>query len=777
MVRLSNRRLLIDERPVIVLAGEVHYFRLSRSDWADRIKKTKEAGCNALASYIPWIIHEEVEGDFDLSGRKRPEHNVGEFIDMCHAAGLWFIARPGPFVMGEMKNEGIPFWVYEKCPDAIPTTWEGKKGSSKNLSYLHPDYLRFVKRWYSQIMPVLSSRLQGQGGSVIGVQLDNEIGMLQCWTGETDMSEDVLCDLAAWLHMHYSDAELRARYPFDLNDPIARAKAVWSPADAWASHLRTDYNEFLRRHFAQYASTLRSYAEEFGVKDVPFVINIHGSGGGRATTFPIGISQTFAAYTQGEGFWGASDHYLGELTRQNAGDLYFLNAFMAAVNRPEQPLSSMEFEAGTGDYGDNGASRYTGAAADFKSRLSVVQGNRLLNHYLLAGGHNPKLEVPRHDGNDRAATTGERHGFAAPIGPEGQLDPLYLALKETNQTLLAVADKLADMDEEHDNIALGFVPDYYATDVKHPGAIQDVVSKLEDARGPLEGLVRYMLDAGLSFPAVNLQAEIARSVKAIAFASSLCLGKTEQMRLVDFVKRGGNLLFYGRLPVLDFEGEACTVFADALGLKVKPIVQADKRALAIQGVGWARHEPELAEWQIQPFDPGRGEVFMRVVQSDDVVGASYRLGGGEAFVLTAEISMRRNLWRSLFDRLGASPAVRHDCELGGVLLNRLSNRAGERFISLINLDAEDKTLRITGFSQPVFLEGRKAKLLPVGVSFGGVRVRQSSAEIVRRDGDSVWFRGGKSAEWVEFESPVHSNLPIDGIRLEIPAGVREVRVW
>ncbi|MFX8320111.1 hypothetical protein ABTL33_18845, partial [Acinetobacter baumannii] len=91
--------------------------------------------------------------------------------------------------------------------------------------------------------------------------------------------------------------------------------------------------------------TLREFAEEGGVKGIPFVINIHGSGGGRATTFPIGISQTYPAYTQAPEFWGSSDHYLGDITRQNVGDLYMLNAFMAAVNLTDQPLSSIEFEA------------------------------------------------------------------------------------------------------------------------------------------------------------------------------------------------------------------------------------------------------------------------------------------------------------------------------------------------------------------------------------------------------------------------------------------------
>ena len=104
MAHFENRRFIVGRKPVLVLSGEIHYFRLARKDWHDRIRKAKEAGCNAVASYIPWIYHEETQGQVDLTGKRRPEADLGAFIDLCREEGLWFMARPGPFVMGEMKN-------------------------------------------------------------------------------------------------------------------------------------------------------------------------------------------------------------------------------------------------------------------------------------------------------------------------------------------------------------------------------------------------------------------------------------------------------------------------------------------------------------------------------------------------------------------------------------------------------------------------------------------------------------------------------------------------
>ena len=114
-----------------------------------------------------------------------------------------------------------------------------------------------------------------------------------------------------------------------------------------------------------------------------------------------------------------SDLYLGDLTVENVPDLYVANAFGAAVQGEDQPLTSLEFEAGTGDYGEDLSRLIAPESVELKTRLCLAQGNRLINIYLFAGGHNPHLEAPVHDGNDRIAFTGERHGFAAPVDPEG----------------------------------------------------------------------------------------------------------------------------------------------------------------------------------------------------------------------------------------------------------------------------------------------------------------------------------------------------------------------
>ena len=88
MIEIKNKQILIDGTPRLIMCGEIHYFRLGREEWQDRIDKLKAAGCNAVASYIPWLCHEPVEGQIDLNGTTRPALDLGAFIDLCKQNGL-----------------------------------------------------------------------------------------------------------------------------------------------------------------------------------------------------------------------------------------------------------------------------------------------------------------------------------------------------------------------------------------------------------------------------------------------------------------------------------------------------------------------------------------------------------------------------------------------------------------------------------------------------------------------------------------------------------------
>ena len=77
----------LDGKPVKLLSGAVHYFRLMREYWEDCLYNLKAMGFNTVETYIPWNIHEPREGEFDFSGSK----DVEAFVRLAGDMGLYVI--------------------------------------------------------------------------------------------------------------------------------------------------------------------------------------------------------------------------------------------------------------------------------------------------------------------------------------------------------------------------------------------------------------------------------------------------------------------------------------------------------------------------------------------------------------------------------------------------------------------------------------------------------------------------------------------------------------
>ncbi|RAP77608.1 beta-galactosidase [Paenibacillus montanisoli] len=753
MIEIINKQIVIDGTPQLIMCGEVHYYRLQKHEWQDRIDKLKDAGCNAVASYVPWLCHEPEEGQFDLDGRTRPELDLAGFIDLCQANGLYFFVRPGPFIMAEMKNEGIPFWVYEKYPEVIPYGWDGAQATTRTLDYMAPNFLAAARNWYAAVMAVIAPRLHGKGGSIIGVQLDNEIGMLSWVSNCPDLTEHVVADFAAWLGRTYGEAELKQRYPFSLEEGAERLKAIRSPEESYSAELLHDLGYYMRNRFARYVAALREYAEEFGVTGVPFIVNIHGTGGGRGFTFPIGISQLYESYTQGPGYLSGSDIYFGDLTMSNFQDLYLINGFMDAVHLPDQPLTSLEFECGDGNYGNNYGGRYDVSAADFKTRMCIAQGNRMINYYLMTGGINYRMDQKIGDGNDRVAFTGERHGFAAPVSPEGELNYTYPRMQRAIKTMMAVKDKLAVMNEERDGVAFAFIPDYYMTEYRYPksGRTKEIVQNIEANRayGGWEIMARGMLLAGYRFGSVDIQNKPLdpSATPVLALPCARYLSAAIQRKLADYLNAGGGLLLYGEVPQFDMEGKPCTILSDALGIQVEGFIHNGPHSWpSIMTEGWAAGRPEVHTGFAQRLAPGDGEVFMRLYDSGAVCGVEAKAGRGRAIVIAASYSGDVPLFKTALERLGVEAGLTHDNRHYGIFTTSTANAEGERFLHVLNLDGFEKELSLSERGTKLF-GGRKLAvgskdgyMLPLGVSFGDVRISYATAEINAVSSDAISFR-------------------------------------
>ncbi len=152
---LTSRSVERDGVPWVPVSGEVHYSRVPRSRWRERLLLARSGGVDVVATYVVWIHHEPVRGE----ARFDDGLDVAAFVRTCADLGLSVVLRLGPWCHGEVRNGGFPDWV-QHAPVAHRTD--------------DPAYLDLVREWFGRLGAQLAD-LCGPDGPVIGIQLDNEL--------------------------------------------------------------------------------------------------------------------------------------------------------------------------------------------------------------------------------------------------------------------------------------------------------------------------------------------------------------------------------------------------------------------------------------------------------------------------------------------------------------------------------------------------------------------------------------------------------------------------
>ena len=58
----EGKQFYMDGKPIQLISGAMHYFRIPREYWYDRMLKLKECGFNTLETYTCWNLHEKQIG-------------------------------------------------------------------------------------------------------------------------------------------------------------------------------------------------------------------------------------------------------------------------------------------------------------------------------------------------------------------------------------------------------------------------------------------------------------------------------------------------------------------------------------------------------------------------------------------------------------------------------------------------------------------------------------------------------------------------------------------
>lgn len=154
----DKKGFLLNGEPFRVVAGAMHYFRVPREYWRDRLLKIKACGFNTIETYTAWNLHEPTEGCFDFSGNL----DLKAYLDLINELGMFAIVRPGPYICSEWEFGGFPWWLL-RYPDI-------------QLRCMNQTYLDKVDRYFDRLLPIISASQASLGGPVIMVQVENEYG-------------------------------------------------------------------------------------------------------------------------------------------------------------------------------------------------------------------------------------------------------------------------------------------------------------------------------------------------------------------------------------------------------------------------------------------------------------------------------------------------------------------------------------------------------------------------------------------------------------------------
>ncbi|HEV2482736.1 MAG TPA: beta-galactosidase, partial [Puia sp.] len=154
----NDTAFMLDGKPFQIISGEMHYPRVPRAAWRQRMRMAKAMGINTIGTYVFWNVHEPEKGVFDFSGN----NDIAAFVRTAKEEGLWVLLRPSPYVCAEWEFGGYPYWL-QNIPGLVVRSKE-------------PQYLREYQRYIDRLEKELSPLLVTNGGNILMVQVENEYG-------------------------------------------------------------------------------------------------------------------------------------------------------------------------------------------------------------------------------------------------------------------------------------------------------------------------------------------------------------------------------------------------------------------------------------------------------------------------------------------------------------------------------------------------------------------------------------------------------------------------
>ncbi len=340
-VTWDSQSLKFDGRRVMPVMGEIHYSRLPQDEWVSSVCKMKEGGVTVIATYVFWNHIEEKEGVFNWSGQR----DLRKFIEICAEEDLPVVLRIGPFCHGEVRNGGIPDWVFAK----------GVKTRTED-----PQFLALVERLYRQIFTQLQGLQWKDGGPVMACQFDNEYrGHGSYLMSLKKMAEEIGFDLPFYTRTGWP--ELKSPVPYGSMLPLYGdyADGFWdrSIAPTAGNYYKAFNFKAFRSSTAIASEQIKNQQEKLNEGDEQYPYFTCELGGGMMGAYHrLPWLYPVDAYSLAVVKLGSGSNLLGYYMYHGGtnpeADIY-LNELQnsPATNYNDMPVKNYDFQAPLGEFG------------------------------------------------------------------------------------------------------------------------------------------------------------------------------------------------------------------------------------------------------------------------------------------------------------------------------------------------------------------------------------------------------------------------------------------
>lgn len=156
---IKDGNFVYDGKAIQIHSGEMHFARVPKAYWKQRLEMIKAMGLNTVATYVFWNYQETAPGVWDF---KTDNRNIAEFVKTAQEVGLFVILRPGPYACAEWEFGGYPWWLQKEKDLVI---------RANNMPFL--DSCRtYINHLAAQVKDLQITH----GGPIIMVQAENEFG-------------------------------------------------------------------------------------------------------------------------------------------------------------------------------------------------------------------------------------------------------------------------------------------------------------------------------------------------------------------------------------------------------------------------------------------------------------------------------------------------------------------------------------------------------------------------------------------------------------------------